>query len=204
MEGLVKGRDRMDNYRICFTGVGGQGTLLATKVMAEAAIYAGHNVLASEVHGMAQRGGVVESTVMIGDIKSPIISDGEADVLLGFEPVETYRALRRCSADSVVISNSVPVTPFSVAIGIGAYPDVEKLFAFVRSRVKKLITLNAQALAQQAGSALSANVVMIGALASSGVLPVPREAFEETIRTKTKEKFVEANLRAFGMGFGTS
>lgn len=194
----------MDNYRICFTGVGGQGTLLATKVMAEAAIYAGHNVLASEVHGMAQRGGVVESTVMIGDIKSPIISDGEADVLLGFEPVETYRALRRCSADSVVISNSVPVTPFSVAIGKGAYPDVEKLFAFVRSRVKKLITLNAQALAQQAGSALSANVVMIGALASSGVLPVPREAFEETIRTKTKEKFVEANLRAFGMGFGTS
>jgi len=194
----------MDNYRICFTGVGGQGTLLATKVMAEAAIYAGHNVLASEVHGMAQRGGVVESTVMIGDIKSPIISDGEADVLLGFEPVETYRALRRCSADSVVISNSVSVTPFSVAIGKGAYPDVEKLFAFVRSRVKKLITLNAQALAQQAGSALSANVVMIGALASSGVLPVPREAFEETIRTKTKEKFVEANLRAFGMGFGTS
>jgi indolepyruvate ferredoxin oxidoreductase beta subunit len=194
----------MDNYRICFTGVGGQGTLLATKVMAEAAIYAGHNVLASEVHGMAQRGGVVESTVMIGDIKSPIISDGEADVLLGFEPVETYRALRRCSADSVVISNSVPVTPFSVAIGKGAYPDVEKLFAFVRSRVKKLITLNAQTLAQQAGSALSANVVMIGALASSGVLPVAREAFEETIRTKTKEKFVEANLRAFGMGFGTS
>lgn len=194
----------MDNYRICFTGVGGQGTLLATKVMAEAAIYAGHNVLASEVHGMAQRGGVVESTVMIGDIKSPIISDGEADVLLGFEPVETYRALRRCSADSVVISNSVPVTPFSVAIGKGAYPDVEKLFAFVRSRVKKLITLNAQALAQQVGSALSANVVMIGALAGSGVLPVPREAFEETIRTKTKEKFVEANLRAFGLGFGTS
>lgn len=194
----------MDNYRICFTGVGGQGTLLATKVMAEAAIYAGHNVLASEVHGMAQRGGVVESTVMIGDIKSPIISDGEADVLLGFEPVETYRALRRCSADSVVISNSVPVTPFSVAIGKGAYPDVEKLFAFVRSRVKKLITLNAQALAQQAGSALSANVVMIGALAGSGVLPVPREAFEETIRTKTKEKFVEANLQAFGLGFGTS
>ncbi|MBN1842393.1 MAG: indolepyruvate oxidoreductase subunit beta [Deltaproteobacteria bacterium] len=194
----------MDNYRICFTGVGGQGTLLATKVMAEAAIYAGHNVLASEVHGMAQRGGVVESTVMIGDIKSPIISDGEANVLLGFEPVETYRALRRCSADSVVISNSVRVTPFSVAIGKGAYPDVEKLFAFVRSRVKKLITLNAQTLAQQAGSALSANVVMIGALASSGVLPVAREAFEETIRTKTKEKFVEANLRAFGMGFGTS
>ena len=192
----------MDKYRVCFTGVGGQGTLLATMVLAEAAIHAGHHVLASEVHGMAQRGGVVESTVMIGDIKSPIISEGEADVLLGFEPVETYRAMRKCSADSVVISNSVPVMPYSVAIGKGSYPEVEKLFAFIQGRVKKLLTLNAQALAEQAGSRLSANVVMVGALARSGVLPVSREAFEETIRTKTKAAFVEANLRAFDLGFG--
>lgn len=192
----------MDCYRIFLTGVGGQGTLLATMVLAEAAIHAGHHVLASEVHGMAQRGGVVESTVMIGDIKSPIISDGEADVLLGFEPVETYRAIGKCSADSVVISNSVSVMPHSVAIGQGSYPEVEKLFAFIRGRVKKLLTLNAQALAEQAGSLLSANVVMVGALARSGVLPVSREAFEETIRTKTKAAFVEANLRAFDLGFG--
>jgi len=192
----------MDKYRVCFIGVGGQGTLLATMVLAEAAIHAGHHVLASEVHGMAQRGGVVESTVMIGDIKSPIISEGEADVLLGFEPVETYRAMGKCSADSVVISNSVPVMPYSVAIGKGSYPEVEKLFAFIQSRVKQLLTLNAQALAEQAGSLLSANVVMVGALARSGVLPVSREAFEETIRTKTKAAFVEANLRAFDLGFG--
>ena len=194
----------MDCYRVFLTGVGGQGTLLATMVLAEAAIYAGHNALASEVHGMAQRGGVVESTVMIGDIKSPIISDGEADVLLGFEPVETYRAMRSCSADSVVVSNSVPVTPYSVAIGKGSYPDVEKLFAFIRSRVRKLITLDARALAQQAGAVVSANVVMLGALAMSEVLPISREAFEETIRTKTKKKFVETNLQAFDLGFGAS
>jgi indolepyruvate ferredoxin oxidoreductase beta subunit len=173
-------------------------------VLAEAAIYAGHNVLASEVHGMAQRGGVVDSTVMMGDIRSPIISDGEADVLLGFEPLETYRAMRKCSADSVVISNTVPVTPFGVAIGKGPYPDVEKLFEFIRGQVNRLITLDAQALAQQAGAALSANIVMVGALARSGAIPVPREAFEETIRTKTKKKFVETNLKAFELGFGTS
>ncbi len=194
----------MDCYRVFLTGVGGQGTLLATMVLAEAAIYAGHNVLASEVHGMAQRGGVVESTVMIGDIKSPIISDGEADVLLGFEPVETYRAMRNCSADSVVISNTVPVAPYSVAIGKGSYPDVEKLFAFIQSRVQKLITLDARALALQAGAVVSANTVMLGALAMSGVLPIPREAFEEIIRTKTKKKFVETNLKAFDLGFGAS
>jgi indolepyruvate ferredoxin oxidoreductase beta subunit len=191
----------MESYRVHLTGVGGQGTLLATTVLAEAAIRAGYHAVASEVHGMAQRGGVVESTVMIGDIKSPIISDGEADVLLGFEPVETYRAMRKCSADSVVVSNTVPVTPFSVAIGMGSYPDVEKLFGFIRGQVKKLITLNAQALAEEAGTTLSTNIVMIGALANSGALPIAKEAFEEIIRTKTKTRFVETNLRAFELGF---
>jgi len=192
----------MRERRICFIGVGGQGTLLATMVLAEAAISAGHNVLASEVHGMAQRGGVVESSVMMGDIKSPIISEGEADVLLGFEPVETYRAMGKCSRDSVVVSNTVPVMPFSVAIGKGAYPDIDQLFAFIEPRVKRLITLDAHALAQKAGAALSANVVMVGALAGSGALPIPKEAFEETIRTKTKAQFAEVNLKAFQLGFG--
>jgi indolepyruvate ferredoxin oxidoreductase beta subunit len=151
---------------------------------------------------MAQRGGIVESTVIIGDVRSPIISDGEADVLLGFEPVETYRALGKCSADSVVVSNTVPVTPYSVAIGRGPYPNVEKLFDFIRGQVKQLITLDAQALAEQAGARLATNIVMLGALAGSGVLPISEEAFKETIRTKTKEELVEVNLRAFDLGFG--
>jgi indolepyruvate ferredoxin oxidoreductase beta subunit len=88
-----------------------------------------------------------------------------------------------------------------VAIGKGSYPDVEKLLAFIRSRVKKLITLNAQALARQAGSVLSANIVMLGALARSSALPIDRGAFEEVIRTKTKANFVESNLKAFELGF---
>jgi indolepyruvate ferredoxin oxidoreductase beta subunit len=194
----------MESYRIFLTGVGGQGTLLATTVLAEAAAFAGLNVLASEVHGMAQRGGVVESAVLIGEIKSPIISDGEADVLLGFEPLETYRAMRKCSAESVVISNSVPVTPYTVSIGTRTYPQVGKLFSFIAGQVKQLIALDAQALAKEAGSLLSANVVMLGAVAKSGVVPVPREAFEEVIRTETKAKFVETNLRAFDLGFGAA
>lgn len=194
----------MDNHRVYLTGVGGQGTLLATTVLAEAAIRAGYHAVTSEVHGMAQRGGVVESTVMMGDIKSPIISDGEADVLLGFEPVETYRAMRKCSRHSVVVSNDVPVIPYTVAIGKGLYPNVENIFDFIRSQVKQLITVSAQHLAEQAGSGLATNIVMLGALAKSGVLPIPKEAFEETIRTKTKAKFVETNLRAFDLAFGST
>jgi indolepyruvate ferredoxin oxidoreductase beta subunit len=194
----------MDSYRVYFTGVGGQGTLLATSVLAEAAISAGYHAVTSEIHGMAQRGGVVESTVMIGNVKSPIISDGEADILLGFEPVETYRAMRKCSANSVVISSTVPIMPYGVSIGKSAYPNVEKMFDFIRSRVKRLVTVDAQALAEQAGHSLSANKVVLGALAGSNVLPISREAFEETIRTKTKKAFVEINLDAFGLGFGST
>jgi indolepyruvate ferredoxin oxidoreductase beta subunit len=194
----------MENYRVFFTGVGGQGTLLATMVVAEAAIHAGHHVVASEVHGMAQRGGVVESTVMIGDIRSPVISDGEADILLGFEPLETYRALRKCSANSVVVSNTVPVIPFGVSIGKGVYPNVENMLAFIESQVKSLMTLNALVLAKEAGAALSTNIVMVGALAGSGVLPLPKESYTETIRTKTKAKFVDINLKAFDLGYTAS
>ena len=194
----------MDNYRVYLTGVGGQGTLLATTVLAQASILAGHEAVTSEVHGMAQRGGVVESTVMIGGIRSPIISDGEADVLLGFEPVETYRAMRKCSAGSVVVSNTVPTVPYSVAIERGNYPDVEKMFEYIRSQVKQLSTVNAQELAKQAGSVLATNIVMLGALARSKALPVPKEAFEETIQTKTKQQFVEMNLQAFELGFSAS
>ena len=194
----------MENYRIFLTGVGGQGTLLATMVVAEAAIQAGYHVVASEVHGMAQRGGVVESTVMIGDIESPIISDGEADILLGFEPLETYRAIRKCSAHSVVVSNTVPVIPFGVSIGKGVYPNVDKLFDFIGSQVNALVTLNALELAEEAGAVLSANIVMVGALAKSGSLPVPEEAYRETIRTKTKARFVDINLKAFDLGYSAS
>ena len=191
----------MNRCRIYLAGVGGQGTLFATMLLAEATLYAGVNALVNEIHGMSQRGGVVESTVIVGDIKSSIISDGEADALIGFEPVETYRALKKCSVDSVVVSNTAPVIPHGVAIGKEIYPDVDKLLASVHGQVRELITVDAPALANKAGSILSANVVMLGAFARSAVLPVPKEAFEHVIRTKTKAGFVETNLRAFDFGF---
>jgi len=191
----------MAEYRVYLTGVGGQGTLLATKILAEAAIHAGYETIASEVHGMAQRGGIVESTVLMGNIGSPIISDGEADVLLGFEPLETYRAIGKCAKDSVVISNDVPIMPFSVAAGKAVYPEVSMLFDRIRNCVHRLDTLNAQAVALEAGNVLSTNIVMLGALARSEALPLSKESFQETIRTKTKEQFLETNLKAFELGY---
>lgn len=191
----------MKRWRIFFTGVGGQGTLLATRVLGEAALLADIPVVVSEIHGMAQRGGVVESAVIMGASQSPVISDGEADVLISFEPLETLRALRKCSAQSLVISNTSPISPFAVASGKEPYPEVSDMMQTVSSQVEKLVALDARALARQAGSELSINMVLLGTLMHHGNMPFGREVVENVLATRTKEAFLEANLRAFDLGF---
>jgi indolepyruvate ferredoxin oxidoreductase beta subunit len=190
----------MDTTRLIIVAVGGQGNLLASKVLGEAALANNVPMHMSEIHGMAQRGGVVESAIVFGDAKSTIISDGEADILVGFEPLETLRALNRCSKDTVVITNTTPVPPFTVAIGRGTYPELETITAKLEASCAKLIAFDAAALASQAGNALSVNMVLLGALVQTGKVPIDAEKVKETIRTKTKQAFVESNLKAFALG----
>ncbi|MBW1709565.1 MAG: indolepyruvate oxidoreductase subunit beta [Deltaproteobacteria bacterium] len=187
--------------RIHITGVGGQGTLLATSLIGEAAMLAGLNVNISEVHGMAQRGGVVESAVIIGPALSTIISDGEADILLGFEPSESLRAANKCGSNTLVITNSHPFPPFTSAIGQGEYPDIEKALAQLEKRVKKLVALDADAYAHQAGSILSMNMVMLGALARHADLPIKADHAKKAIKKNTKKAFLKKNLKAFDLGY---
>ncbi len=194
----------MERQRILFTGVGGQGTLLASRLLGEAAMAEGMDVTVSEVHGMAQRGGVVESTVMLGGIAGPIISDGEADVLVSFEPLETIRALGKCSCKSVIITNTVPVEPFTVKLGQAEYPDVDHWIGFMRDHYATVKALDAEALAKEAGTAKALNVVLIGTLSATGVLPVSAERIRDTITRTVKKRFVEANLKAFELGFNAA
>ena len=191
----------MKAFRIHITGVGGQGTLLATSLIGEAAISAGVNVNISEVHGMAQRGGVVESAVIMGDASSSIVSDHEADVLLGFEPSETLRAAVKCNPDTLIITNSHPLPPFTTTIGQGTYPDVGKSLALLEKRVAKLIALDADELAHQAGTVLSMNMVILGALARHAGLPVTPAQFKKAIRSNTRQDFLKMNLKAFDLGY---
>jgi indolepyruvate ferredoxin oxidoreductase beta subunit len=187
--------------RIHITGVGGQGTVLATSLIGQAALMTGTNVNVSEVHGMARRGGVVESAVTLGDLISPIISDGEADILLGFEPAETLRALAKCSRASTIVTNTHPLPPFTVSIGQGKYPDVDDLLGKLKKKVKTLVALDADKLAHEAGSVLSLNMVMLGAMARHTDLPVEPKHLKKAIRENTKKKFLDINLKAFDLGF---
>ena len=194
----------MKPIRLVIVAVGGQGNLLASSVLGEAALLAGVEVKMSEIHGMAQRGGVVESAIVFGDAQSTIISNGEADVLLGFEPSETLRALNKCNEDTVVITNLSPLPPFTVAIGLGVYPDIDKMKGLIQPKVSRLIAFDAQTLAKEAGNVLAVNMVLLGALIQTGIVPVTPDQVHTAIKTRTKPAFLESNQKAFKLGFAAA
>ena len=194
----------MDITRLIIVAVGGQGNLLASRVIGEAALLSGIPVGMSEIHGMAQRGGVVESAIVFGDAQSTIISDGEADVLVGFEPLETLRALNKCNFRTVVITSLAPLSPFTVTTGSGIYPDLKTLQRLIRAKTAKLIAFDAAALAAQAGNALAVNMVLLGALIQTGTVPLTARNVKTAITTITKQAFAASNLKAFELGFSAA
>lgn len=190
----------MERLRIFFTGVGGQGTLLASRLLGEAAMAQGLPVRVSEVHGMAQRGGVVESTVMLGGIEGPIISEGEADVLVGFEPLETLRALKYCHTGTGIITNTAQIVPFTVKLGLAEYPDIPAWVGFMKKTFRQVIAYDAEELAKASGFPRAVNTVLLGTLCGTRIIPIEAEAMRETIRARVRPRFVDANLAAFDLG----
>jgi indolepyruvate ferredoxin oxidoreductase beta subunit len=190
----------MKTTRIMIVAVGGQGNILASRILGEAAAAAGITPRMSEFHGMAQRGGVVESMVLLGEGKGYCIADGTADILIGFEPAETIRAARKCGVQTTVVTNTEPLPPFTVAMRQASYPDVPAALNIITKRVNTLIAINATSIAVKAGSALAVNMVMLGAMAACGANPVPPDLLTQVIREKTKKQFVEMNEEAFRLG----
>ncbi len=131
--------------RLFFTGVGGQGTLLATRLVGEAALAEGLPASMSEIHGMAQRGGVVESSVVVGEIHAPIVGEGQADVLVAFEPLEALRALNRCHGGTKAVVSTSPIVPFTVAAGQGVYPDLADVLSQLKEKLAVVVDLDAEA-----------------------------------------------------------
>lgn len=189
-----------DAIRIFFTGVGGQGTLLATRLVGEAALEEGIPVSLSEIHGMAQRGGVVESSVVAGNVCSPTIADGEADILMAFEPLEAVRALAKCHKGTFVITSTVPIVPFTVAVGQSTYPELERLYELLESSVTRLVRVEAVDMAKRAGSDKAANIVMVGVLAALNQLPISERSWQEALKRTIPERFLDMNKKAFDLG----
>jgi indolepyruvate ferredoxin oxidoreductase beta subunit len=188
-------------FNIVVSGVGGQGVILATEILGDAALSEGLDVTISEIHGMAHRGGSVVSHVRIGsEAYSPTITEGEADVILGFEPIETLRVLRFANKETRIIMNSKQIIPLAVSTGAYKYPSIEQITEQCKTFTEHVTVLDAFKIAGEAGNPKTANVVLLGALTATGLLPIKEEDLIQAIKRHVPERSVSENLNAFHAG----
>ena len=192
----------MATFKVVIAGVGGQGTLLASRLLADAAIRSGLHVKIGETYGMAQRGGPVMGHIQIGgDVYSPLIRMGQADVLVGFEPAEaTRRGVTYLKNGGLAVINARVTAPVEVVAGMVPYPKMDEMMGLLGQVTDKLVKFDATGLAEEAGNAITTNIVMLGALVQSGVLPFSEEVLLETLKAGLKPQFLELNLKAFELG----
>jgi indolepyruvate ferredoxin oxidoreductase beta subunit len=192
----------MSTFKIVVAGVGGQGTLLATRLLADTAIRAGMHVKIGETYGMAQRGGPVMGHIQIGgSINNPQIRKGEADVLIGFEPAEAVRrGVTYLKEGGLAIINTRVTAPVEVVSGMREYPDMEKMLGLLRNVTDDIHLFDATGIAEEAGDPITTNIVMLGAITRSGLLPYDEKAVVETLKAGLKPRFLEMNMRAFELG----
>ena len=190
-----------DTGNILFSGVGGQGILLASEVTVYSLLAAGYDAKKSEVHGMAQRGGSVTAQLRYGKkVYSPLIEPGGADIQVAFEMMQAVRYLPYLHKGSKVVVNTQQILPPAVATGQAEYPD--GVLHHLREREIVVVSVDAFDLAREVGEVRTANVVMVGAL--SAFLPVDEANFEEIVRSRVPEKFIDVNLQAFAAGRNAS
>ncbi|MFH1109588.1 MAG: indolepyruvate oxidoreductase subunit beta [Planctomycetota bacterium] len=200
------GRCNPRGWRIVIAGTGGQGVVTAARLLCECFAERGHEVVSGQLHGMAQRGGAVQSSVIIDGGISPIIPSGRADFVVGLEPVETVRALPLMSSQTTVYMNTTPVIPFVLAQravreeGGGEYPEVAELVRCVRAVTDNLFSIDAAQRAAEAGGSAALNMVMLGCLLGSAALPCTADAFSDFVAARSPSTLREANVRAFRTG----
>ncbi|HHV29085.1 indolepyruvate oxidoreductase subunit beta [Acetivibrio mesophilus] len=188
----------MDKCNIMIVGVGGQGTLLASRVIGNVALKQNYDVKVSEVHGMSQRGGSVVTYVKIGDkVYSPIIEKGEADIIIAFEMLEALRWAEYLKEDGKLLVNEQKINPMPVIIGKEKYP--ENIMEKLRENYKNVISLDALKIAKECKNIKAVNTVLIGLLAKS--MNIDKELWIESLKEIVPQKALDVNLKAFEEGY---
>ena len=188
----------MKTINISLVGVGGQGAVLASNIICEAAMMSGLDVKKNEVHGMAQRGGSVVSQVRIGDkVHSPLVPDGATDILVSFEKCEALRYAHYLAPEGVCYVNNQEIIPITVATGQAEWPkDIDGELA----KLKNVKVVNALQEAEKLGNIKTVNVIMLGTIAAS-TKEIKKETWIEAVKKLVKPKFLELNLKAFEIGW---
>ena len=182
---------------ILLVGVGGQGILLASEILSEAFMLAGYDVKKSEIHGMSQRGGSVVSHVRFGaEVFSPVVPEGEGDILFGFELLETYRYLTLLKPGATVVANDYKIAPPAVLLGQATYPQA--LPEKIQANFPDFLLVDGQGLALKAGDVRAANTVMLGAVSKR--LQISDAIWQQALEKMVPRKALEINLKAFAMG----
>jgi len=186
-----------DITNVLLVGVGGQGILLASEILSEAAMLAGFDVKKSEIHGMSQRGGSVVSHVRYGsEVFSPIVPEGEGDILFGFELMETCRSLPLIKPGGTIVANDLQISPPSVLMGNETYPT--DLALRIQDSFPDFKLLDGQKLAREAGNVKAANTVLLGAVSKR--LAIAEEFWMKALEKMVPPKALEINKKAFKMG----
>ena len=185
---------------IIFSGIGGQGIVVASDIFCEAALIDGWDVAKAEVHGMAQRGGSIVAHVRVGEkVQAPLIETGKADVILGFELLEAARVLPIMKENGTVIVNTKYIQP-STSAAASADLNAEKILDIIRARTQKVYEVDGVGIATKLGNILAVNTVLLGALSAIPENLVTPQSLEKAISGRLKQKYVELNLKAFKMG----
>lgn len=188
----------MDNLNIMIVGVGGQGTLLASRILGNIAFKMNYDVKVSEVHGMSQRGGSVVTYVKLGkDINSPLIERGEADIILAFEKLEALRWVDHLKDDGMIIINEQEIDPMPVIIGNAKYPT--KIIETINQKYKNVYTLDALEIASKCGNTKVVNLVLLGVMAAK--TEIDKQVWNEAIKDTVPERLLPVNIEAFNAGY---
>jgi len=192
-----------DPFNVIIGGVGGQGNVLASQILGEMLVAKGYVITIGETYGASQRGGSVMSHLRISEREpfSPLIPEGQADLLIALEPVEGLRILGPYGNPKIMILlNTRPIHPIDVISGNATYPEVSRVIAKIQELSRRVWTLNATEIALEMGDPIFANIVMLGALSAINVLPIDRQVFESVTRDLLPSRFMDENLRAFERG----
>jgi indolepyruvate ferredoxin oxidoreductase beta subunit len=186
---------------ILIAGVGGQGVILMSELLGDAAVRDGLRIRGSEVLGMAVRGGSVFSSLRLGsDVYGPLPPLGKCDVMVSMEPSEALRNIAFLSKSSLIIVNTAIVIPFTVSLGVSKYPDLEVIIEKLEGVSSKVVQLDGNQLAREAGDLRTANIVMLGALFGTGKIPIKEETIKKEIEERFPPKIVPVNHKAFDLG----
>jgi len=192
-----------DPFNVIIGGVGGQGNVLASQILGEMLVSGGYVITIGETYGASQRGGAVMSHLRISakDQFSPLIPEGQCDLLVALEPVEGLRMLDTYGNPRVMtLLNTRPIHPMDVISGNSTYPEVSKVISKIKELSRQVWTLNATEIALEMGDPIFSNIVMLGALCAIDVLPINRQGFETIIRDLLPSRLLEENLNAFDKG----